>query len=546
MTDAGQRNVDDHAPPQRWIWLLMAVCWFATIQLRPLFDPDEARYAEIAREMWASGDWVTPRLNGVAYFEKPPLQYWATAGAYSVFGVSEWAARLWCYSLSFLCILMTYVFVRRLWDARHAIAATLVLATSPYFVLVAHLNLLDAALTFFLTTTLFAFLLAQREHANARAERNWMLLAWGSLALAVLSKGIVAPVLTGATLAAYSLFTGDWRPWRRLQARWGLPLFLLITVPWFWLISARNPGFLQFFFVHEHFARFLTTVHRHAEPWWFFLPIVALGVLPWIGRLWPAIREGWQRPHAAGSIRVERFLVLWCAVVLAFFSVSGSKLVPYALPVMPALAVLLAPRIASDPRATRRAAWISLTLVLICAAGLIITETREGASILLLAWAAAAVLLACLAQLSLRIGRFGRPELRWLPLALASFLAWQSLMMSYGERQSTRSAKPLVAAVRDHVHPGTALYSVGQYRQSASLYLARELRVVGYEGEIEFGLNPTEPAHPTTLPEFESEWTHAFDAIAFVQPEAFAKLRASGLPGQVLAADSHSIVLSRQ
>src|SRR6185312_14885713 len=124
-----------------WGWAVLAVAWFATLQVRPMLDPDEGRYAEIPREMAATGDWLTPRLDGLKYFEKPPLQYWATATLYKAFGVSEWTARLWSLGLAFLCLPLTYFFVRRLYGMPAALAALAVLAASPLFVLVGHLNL---------------------------------------------------------------------------------------------------------------------------------------------------------------------------------------------------------------------------------------------------------------------------------------------------------------------------------------------------------------------------------------------------------------------
>jgi len=539
----------DCAASRWWVWLLLAMCWFATIQMRPLFDPDEGRYAEIPREMWATGDWVTPRLNGLKYFEKPPLQYWATAATYSLFGVSEWTSRLWSAVLGFLCIVASYTFVRRIYDPSHAAAAALVLATSPYFVIIGQLNLLDNAFTFFLICAVFAFLVAQRTHERSTAERRWMLLAWGSAGLAVLSKGIVALVLAGGTLVAYSITARDWQPWRRLQMRWGLPLFLIVTVPWFWLVSQRNPEFLRFFFVHEHFARFLTTVHQRAQPSWYFPVIVMLGVLPWITHLWPALRDAWQRPHDAGAMRVERFLVVWCSVVIGFFSASGSKLAPYVLPVVPALAVLLAPKIVNDLRSGARASWIVFGFILVAGTGMgaAVVRASVGASLSLIGWMAGAILIAGFATLlmSTAIVR-GLGPWRFAPLALGSLLAWQGLMLSYAEQKPARTAKSLVAAIRDQVRPDTQLFSVGQYRHTAALYLGRTLRLIDYRGEFDFGLFVEDTDYIPSLPAFEEEWEHSADAVAFVDPDTFAQLRPRGLPGRVLASDSRSIVVSRR
>ena len=126
-----------------WVaWLVLAAAWFATLHVRPMFDPDEGRYAEIPREMAATGDWLTPRLNGLKYFEKPPLQYWASAAAYSVFGVNEWTSRLWTVGLAFACLPMVFGWTRRLYGRNAALAAVVALCVSPYFGIVGHLDLL--------------------------------------------------------------------------------------------------------------------------------------------------------------------------------------------------------------------------------------------------------------------------------------------------------------------------------------------------------------------------------------------------------------------
>src|SRR5215471_8204762 len=132
-------------------WLVLAIAWFATLQVRPMFDPDEGRYAEIPREMAATGDWLTPRLDGLKYFEKPPLQYWASAAAFSVFGFSEWTSRLWTVGLAFACLPMVFAWTRRFYGTRPALAAVVALAVSPYFGIIGHLNLLDAGFSVWLT-----------------------------------------------------------------------------------------------------------------------------------------------------------------------------------------------------------------------------------------------------------------------------------------------------------------------------------------------------------------------------------------------------------
>lgn len=218
---------------RRALFVLLAVftvAWFGTLEYRKLIKPDEGRYAEIAREMAVSGDFVTPRLNGIKYFEKPPLQYWATAAAFKAFGEQEWTARLWAGTTGFLCVLLVFFTGRRLFGRDAGLFAAAAAASSLLFLLIGHINTLDMGLTFFLQLALSGFLFAQQEATPERA-RGWMLVTWAALALAVLSKGLVSLVLPGAALAAYSLAGRDFSPWRHLHVARGLPLFLLVAAP---------------------------------------------------------------------------------------------------------------------------------------------------------------------------------------------------------------------------------------------------------------------------------------------------------------------------
>ena len=211
----------------RWLpWALIAAGWFATIQVRPMLDPDEGRYAEIPREMLAHGDFVTPRFNDLKYFEKPPLQYWATAVVYAVSGLSEWSSRIWAVGLAFACLPLVYAWVRRGYGYDAALAAVAALGVSPYFLTIGHLNLLDPAFTFWLTAAVLAFTVALSEPPGSAAERRWMLCAWALAALAVLSKGIVVGVLAVGSLVLYTVIERDLRPWRRLHVGAGLAVLL--------------------------------------------------------------------------------------------------------------------------------------------------------------------------------------------------------------------------------------------------------------------------------------------------------------------------------
>lgn len=531
------------------LWLLLGVLWIANLPLRPLFDPDEGRYAEIPREMVASGDWVTPTLNDLKYFEKPPLQYWATAALYKVFGVHEWTARLYAAALAFLCIPLVFAFCRRIGYATDtAVVAAALLAINPYFAITGQLNLLDQGFTFFLSAALFSFVVAQREQGAPRRARNWMLLTWSAVGLAVLSKGVVTLVLAGATLAAYMAATRDLALLRRLHLAAGLPLFALITVPWFWLVQTRNPEFLRFFFVRQHIERFLTTIDHRVEPFWYFIPILLVALLPILGN-WRSWRlRGIEGERTPGEFRAELFLLLWCIVVVALFSCSQSKLASYVLPVMPPLAVVLARVTHTQQSAFLRAKWISVGFLLLVAAALALIGWRRMGSIPAssMSWAIL-VSLCCIGYLIVRRLRPQRSlARRWGELAAVSIACYQILALCYAATFPARSGEELVAEVVGNIRPDTRVYSVGQYRHSLAFYLQRPLAVYDYRGELDFGMHQAGlSGDGQDRANFLECWQTEANAIAFIDPRVYESLTAAGMPGRIVARDAHSIVVAR-
>jgi 4-amino-4-deoxy-L-arabinose transferase-like glycosyltransferase len=291
---------------------------------RRLANPDEGRYSEIAREMALSGDWVTPRLNGIKYFEKPPLQYWATAGIFRAFGESEVTARLYVGLCGLATILVAAYASRRLGSPETRRGAVLALFSSPYFMALGTIVTLDMGVTLWITATLAAWLLAEDAlERTGRPARGWLAAAWAAMALAVLSKGLIGIVFPAAAIFFHCVLRRDAAPLKRLGWTYGVPVFLAIAAPWFVAVSRANPEFARFFFIHEHFERFLTHEARRVQPWWFFLPIVAIGFLPWTFAMPAAIAHAW-RAEAGRRFQPLRVALLWCAIVVLFFSVSGS------------------------------------------------------------------------------------------------------------------------------------------------------------------------------------------------------------------------------
>jgi 4-amino-4-deoxy-L-arabinose transferase-like glycosyltransferase len=441
---------------------------------------------------------------------------------------------------------MVFGWTRRLYGRNAALAAIAALAVSPYFAIVGHLDLLDAGFSFWLTGAVFAFTLAQSAAVGSRDERRWMLVAWVAAALAILSKGIVVGVLTGASLIVYSIVERDLRPWKRLHAAVGVPLFLLVSAPWFVAVSLRHPDFPEFFFIHEHFARFLTTVHQRVEPWWFFLPLLLLGIVPWGLSLAGAAVRAWRDAGPTQQFKPLRFLLIFSVFTLAFFSASGSKLAPYIQPLFPPLAAIVGVYVADRAGFLRRTAVITAVLVSIVALGLLVYSALHNSFVPQAAtiWAVIAVVSMLVAVVTSWGHREGAAAPAVVVTAAAAF-AWQAFMMALGNVPPARSARDLVAAVQPYVHPQTALYSVGQYRETISPYLRRTLTLVEFEGELEFGLHAEPGKQMATSTDFVTRWEASTDAVAFFGPKVWDAYRHRGLPGRVIAADNYTIAVSR-
>lgn len=331
MTERGQRL---------WPWAaLVLLCVFYLTQIggHPLQDPDEGRYAEIPREMIESGDWVTPRLNYVVYFEKPPLFYWLVALSYQAFGQTEGAARLVSAVSGIATVLLTYWLGLSLVGRRGALLGAAVLGASPLFFVLGQALTIDMLLTACMTGTLACF---HRAHA-APAKAGWVLAVSLCAALGVLAKGPVALALPGLIALTFLLLRRDWSTLGALVRPGPVLAFGLVVVPWFWLVSAANPEFLDYFFVREHLRRFASNV-GHPEGPLYYVPVVLLGLLPWSA---VAIGLACARQGRTSFGEIPRdaktFLLLWAGIVLGFFTAASSKLATYILPAVPPLALLL-------------------------------------------------------------------------------------------------------------------------------------------------------------------------------------------------------------
>jgi 4-amino-4-deoxy-L-arabinose transferase-like glycosyltransferase len=528
---------------------LFAAIWFGPLDYRKLVKPDEGRYAEIPREMVASGDWTTPRLNDIKYFEKPALQYWATAVAYELFGEHHWTSRLWTALTGFLGVLVTAFAAARLWGPAAGLYASCVLASSLLYVLIGHINTLDMGVSFFLSAAVFGFVLAQRDEAGPRARRNWMWAAWAMLGFATLSKGLIGLVLPGATLVAYTLWQRDFALWKKLHLLSGLGILLAITAPWFVKVSIANPEFAHFFFIHEHFERFLTKTHGRYQPMWYFIPVLLGGVLPWLASFLATLR--YAPAMDAAHFQPRRFLLLWVVVVFGFFSVSDSKLVSYILPLFPALAALVGWHLSRiDARALRWHVlpWIPLGLAgIVFAPAVVGFSSKEVPAALFAAYvpwlAAACASLAAGATAAFAFAWRSQSRAAIVSLAFGGMLFAQLALNGHDSLSPSNSAYHIAQRVRAAIAPDTVLFSVNTYDQTLPFYLDRTMTMVAYKDELEFGIAQEPQKFIPDYAGFEKAWRAAPKAAALMSPDDYQHFLSQGLPMRLLAEDPRRIIV---
>ena len=338
------------------LWLLIFAWLASTVWARTLAIPDEGRYASIALEMLRSDDWLTPRLDGLPYFHKPPLFYWITAGSLAAFGVHEWSVRLGSVVAACATGFALWRFNLRWGDARLARASLLVLMTQPLFVLGAQFANPDMLVA---GCVCAAILLAA--HAALCTDRGLpcrlpLAGAYACAGLGLLAKGLIGGVLPLLVMFGWLVLH------RRLRLLWllcwppGLALFAMIALPWLSAMEVMFPGFLHYFFVHQQVQRYILGGFNNVEPAWFYVGVLALSSLPWMPRLLAGSKSGSSAVPA--SLSVRSLMTVWLLVVVVFFSIPRSKPIGYVLPAIPALAWLIADR--AWGRDARSSAWSGL------------------------------------------------------------------------------------------------------------------------------------------------------------------------------------------
>ncbi|MFZ0813919.1 MAG: glycosyltransferase family 39 protein [Candidatus Sulfotelmatobacter sp.] len=457
-----------------------------------LIGADEPRYAQVAREMLERHDWITPVLGGHPWLEKPPLYYWQAVLAYKIFGVSDWAARLpSAFDASFL-VLAVYFFLRRFRPGSEVDGA-LITASSAGIVGYAHAASMDMALAAAFTIGILGWW-AWRQSG----ERVYLAVFYSFMALGTLAKGPIAPFLALLVIALYAAAIRELR--LVMKTLWvpGILLFCAIALPWYFAVQARNPSFFREFIIEHNLGRFSKNLYHHTEPFWYYLPVTALAVLPWtvfvIAAFVQPIRLWWARRTAVDSAKDDLesqfsiFACCWLIVPVVFFSISQSKLPGYVLPAIPAGALLLVEylrqRLAQKDAPVAK--WLAVLHALLAAAPIVpallivylVTQHRlpEGRPML----AALAVAFVLCAGIALTLVRqTGLRMLRFVTLIPAVLTV--GIVVKFGSvaLDQTLSARPLaqeIAGIETHPLP-LAIYHVRRELEYGLTFYRNQLTI---------------------------------------------------------------------
>lgn len=501
-------------------WLLLIfVSLCKSIGNRPL-APDEARYVEIAREMIADGDYISPRLNGLKYFEKPPLFYWIESTFIKCFGVDEFYVRLPVVIFAILGILSVYLVSLRRYEptgSRSRVVGTdregigifssWILATSLIYYIHSRLVILDLALSVFLCGSLWCFYMAfVADIERSSSEKKYLILGmYGLSALACMTKGLIGAVLPGLVAFLWLAITKSWSKLKEILYIPGILLFLAIFLPWHVVMCIRNPEFFDFYFIHEHVIRYTTLEHQRFQPFWYFIPIAILGMFPWTGFSLVALKNSLQNVFSKKKQSEDVFFLSWIFGILMFYSFSHSKLIPYILPIFPPIAYLTAKLICETPemhfplnpkltdKNFRQGVWCSaiffaiLLVAFFFAKGSIeaILQNPDMISILhsfgIMFVASIAILVICTIY---KIYNFA-PALFCLS-AVFMMLIINSAIPYYQDVKKP-STKAFAELIRMNLNKDDEVFCYKKYCQDLPAYLNRKIKIVDFYGELKFG-----------------------------------------------------------
>lgn len=534
--------------------LAIAIIYSILLSSRPLSVPDEARYAEIPREMVVTHNYITPHLNYVKYFEKPALFYWLQAGAIKLWGDNELAVRMPNALMALFGCLLTYGIGRLIYNRRTGIIASLILASSALYFVMGHLVTIDMTLSTFLTASLFCWLLGIRTKQSL-AYYGFYAFA----ALAVLTKGLIGLIFPAMIIGSWILILNEWQLLKRIYLPSGILIFLAIAAPWHLLVQWYNPEFLRFYLLDQQFLRYFTHSANRSQPPGFFIPVLLLGFLPWAIFIVQAYCYNLPKWQDRKQNKFTLFLLLWPTLIFLFFSLSHSQLIPYLLPIFPPLAILIG-RYLSDqwdlktPFPGTRWGYAAIPLLIFFAAvgGLIVNHIHK---LLVLSTIKREILALSLIWLcSSLLATF----FIWHKRAIAAFsailigsLLVYFLVLIAMPKADTRSIKTLALTIKPHMQPGDEVVTYQNYYQDLPFYLKRRIIIVDWQNELEFGMHHQDTSS-WMIPQatFWQLWQSNKKVYMLTDNDTYASLKQSGqyklyllaqTPGDVLLVNHQNL-----
>ncbi len=506
-----------------------AVIYFTHATSFPLAEPDEARHAEVGREMLETSDWVTPQLNYRPFLHKPPLLYWLTAACFRSFGVSEATARLPVMIAALGGLLVTFLLARTMYGPTTGAIATIILATSPLYFGMGQVLTMDMLLTFCTTLALAGVWLAFRQR-----DRRWYSLAYPAVGFGILAKGPVAFILVGVPALILLLRHARGRERYRALDPAGILLAVAVVLPWYVAVESDNPGFLSSFLFHHHLQRFFAPWH-HQEPFWFYGYVLPVALFP-LGLLWLLDLRRIRLPPPRTWSPQTTLLLSWAVTTILVFSASRSKLIPYVLPALPPLAILLARLYVSawsgdSTESTRLVRRTSIALAAIgVSVGVVATVLpmfgdQPRIPLLTPYLGAASIVLISTAVLTRCCLRFGPPALAFSTIVAGAF--GLLLVVTNGRALSPDYAHIGAAAA---ARPAAELLVYGRYLPGLGFYTRRRVTVLG-EGDAE---------------KLGELWSSASPVLLVTSPEALTTLAdIVGTDPTVLAEQNRRVLVTQ-
>lgn len=525
---------------QHWISdiiliIIIALLAFATYGVSPLLTPDEGRYAEIAREMLSSGHFLIPHLNGIPYFEKPPLVYWLTASSMWLFGFNEWAARLWCLIFYALNLVYCYSVIRLTYCRRLAWYSVAVLGSALLFLLVSHMLTIDFGLTFFMNAALLTMWLAIRYFTEKKQARFcFAVISYVLIGAAVMCKGFVGLALPYAIIGLWLILQGRWRLMVKLNPILGLIIIAMICAPWLYLVQRQYPAFLHFYVWTQQFARYFTPIAQRSRTRAYYPLLVWLLIFPWSAYWLDIISKGkmlWRN---------YSYFITWGGLIIVFFAFSHSLLIPYLAPAAMPVAILVAACLHQDGHKKIKHKPVNFTVtllstLLVCLA-IVLLVNAHHIVVTSAIWAMLVIsllaLLLCIAAPFIGLNAKG-----FYTLYAILFVLLMNVLFTDTANLQQRSVKTLAQFIlaEQQQQSNSQVYSFINYSQDFPYYLQQPVLLLkkSLPREMKFGY----AQHPVGSPvvskkQFISHWLSNKTIYALVQNQDMQSLQQLFKPSQ--------------